>query len=228
MMTPIRAVGVIVQSPKLMMWSALPMAILIIVLSLVIYAILAGLGTWLTAAFTGFFASYAGVAATIVQILVAITLLYLSVFSLTILVSLFASPFNDLLAEATERELGVPGVPGASASRLIRVFFLDLRKTALTLTLSIAIGLFMLIPVVGLIGLLATALINTFTFVTYPQSRRETGVRDSIAWVRANLPASLGFGLTLVVLFSVPVINLFSIPLAVVGGTLLFVEREQA
>jgi CysZ protein len=225
-MTPIQAVGVIFSSPKLLMWSVLPIAVTVVVLSLLFYALLAGVWKWALSSFTGYFASWSGAFGVVAEILAALAFLYVTVFTLSTLVSLFASPFNDLLAESTEKALGVLDVPPTTVGRLIRVFFLDLRKTVITLSLALMIALFMLVPVVGLLGLLGTAFLNTFTFVTYPQSRRETGVRDSIRWVRDHWAVSLGFGFTLLFLFAIPVVNLFAIPVAVVGGTLLWTEAR--
>lgn len=227
-MTPIRAVGVIFSSPKLITWSALPILATIVVLSVVFYALLAGLWTWAQTSFTGYFANYSGALAVIMQVIAAVVFLYFAGYSLSILTSFFASPFNDILAESAERVLGVTDTPPTTTKRLLRVFFLDLRKTVIALSLSILFSLILLIPVAGLIGFVGIAWLNTFTFVTYPQSRRETGVRDSMRWIRRNLPASLGFGATLIVLFTVPVINIFALPVAVVGGTLLYIERSRS
>lgn len=226
MVTPIQAVGVIFSSPKLLMWSVLPIAVTVVVLAVLFYALMAGVWTWALSTFTGYFASWTGTFAVVIEIVVALVFLYVSAFTLSTLTSLFASPFNDILAESTERHLGVTDIPPTTFGRLVRVFFLDLRKTLITLTLAVALALFMLIPVIGLLGLVGTSLLNTFTFVTYPQSRRETGVRESIAWIRRNWAASLGFGFTLIFLFAIPVINLFAIPVSVVGGTLLWLKKE--
>lgn len=224
--TPIRAVGVIFSSPKLLTLSALPILTTCIILALIFYALMAGLWTWITGYFTGFFADYQTGLMVAFAAIAAIMFIYVSINTVAILISFFSSPFNDILAEATERSMGVPEVPGFSAGRALRVLILDLRKTLLALIISLSLSIGLLIPFVGIAAFLAIALLNTFTFVTYPQSRRMLGVRDSFKWVMRNVPTSLGFGLTTTFLFSIPVINLFALPISVVGGTLLFLDRS--
>ena len=43
-----------------------------------------------------------------------------------------------------------------------------------------------------------------------------------------GLPASAGFGLVALTLVSVPFVNLLSVPVCVVAGTLLYVDRVRA
>jgi uncharacterized protein involved in cysteine biosynthesis len=71
---------------------------------------------------------------------------------------------------------------------------------------------------------LGFSLITTLTFISYPQSRRQLGLIQCLAWMRKNLFASLGFGLATMILFGIPVVNAFALPLSVVGGTLLYLE----
>ena len=223
--TPIRAVGVIVSSPKLITWSAFPIFTMLVVLSVVFYCLMAGLWTWITTHFTGFFAGYHSALMAAVGVIAGLIFIYAVIQSLAILTSLVASPFNDFLAESAERELGVVNVPGFTFKRALRVFFLDLRKTCLSLILSLILSLCLLIPVVGIAAFIGIALLTTFTFITYPQSRRELGVWESFRWVRSEFPSSMGFGLTSALMFTIPVINIFALPICVVGGTLLYLER---
>ncbi|MBS1958676.1 MAG: EI24 domain-containing protein [Bdellovibrionales bacterium] len=222
--TPIRAVGVIFSSPKLLTLSALPILTTCVVLAVVFYALMAGLWSYVAAHFTGYFAQYQSGLMVAFAAVAGIMFIYVAINSVAILISFFSSPFNDILAEATERSMGVPEVPGFTVGRALRILALDFRKTLLALILSLSLSLGLLIPFVGILAFLAIALLNTFTFVTYPQSRRLFGVRSSFKWVLRNVPLSMGFGLTTTFLFSIPVINIFALPISVVGGTLLFLE----
>lgn len=224
-LTPIQAVGLIVPSTRLLTLSALPILVTCAVLAVAFYALMTGVWTLASTTFTGFFADYQTGLGWLMMVVAGFAFLFLSIHSLSLLTGLFASPLNDFLAEATEKQLGVKNIPGFGIGRLIRVFFLDLRKSVFTLAASLVFGLLLLLPGIGLIGLPGLALTYTLSFVTYPQSRREHGLIHSIRWVTGErLPESLGFGLMLTALFSIPVINLFALPVAVVAGTMLFVQ----
>jgi CysZ protein len=222
--TPVRAVGVIVSSPKLIVLSAIPILITIVVLSLVFYALMTGVWSLASSTFTGFFADYQTGMGVVLVALTAVVFLYFSIQSLTLITSLCASPFNDLLAEQTERVQGIQNVPGFTLQRFAKVFWIDLKKSLVSAMASIVLSLFLLIPVVGVAAIPGIALITAFTFVTYPQSRRELGVRDSLGWVKKNWGLALGFGLVMSLLFAIPVLNLFALPVAVVSGTLLYLD----
>jgi len=219
--TPVRAVTVIFAHPKLIALSGLPILTTVVLLSFAIYAILAGFGSWAHTTFLNHSASLSLIA----SIVFGLALVFFAINSLTFLSSLVASPFNDWLAESTEHSVQVPNVPTQNLARFIRVFFVDLRKTVLSLALSVLFTLGGLIPVVGIAFLLGLSLLNTFTFVTYPQSRRMHGIRASWKWISQHLAMSLGFGIVTTLMFSIPVANLFALPISVVGGTLLYFRK---
>lgn len=87
------------------------------------------------------------------------------------------------------------------------------------------------LPVVGQVvytafGLFFTAIYFAADYVDWPASRRGHGVRVRIGLLRANLPTALGFGAGVAVLLFVPFVQLFFMPAAVAGGTLLFLDLE--
>jgi len=93
---------------------------------------------------------------------------------------------------------------------------------------GIIFSLGMLLPVANVIFFLGLALLNTFTFITYPQSRREHGLSESLQWIRNHFWLSLGFGITTLLLFSIPLVDFFALPVSVVGGTILFFEASHS
>ncbi len=193
-------------------------------IAIAIYAVL--IGAWSasqTLFHTWFGQSFAfgsGILATLAVLLLA----YFFLITLNLLIQLISSPFNDLLAEGTEKALGET-VPPFSFTHLIKVFFLDLRKTGLNFGLTIVflgVGLF---PFMGALSILGLAFVQTLSFVAYPQSRRNHGVAESLRWIQRNPFLSLGFGLASLLLFSVPVINLFALPVSVMAGTLVYLKK---
>jgi CysZ protein len=228
--TPLRAVALILFDPRLLTLSALPILLSCVFLAITFYALMAGAYTWLLHWFTifsnGWMAQFSEVVHFLISLIIIVVFILFSTNLVMILTTFIASPLNDFLAEATEGALHEPKIK-KSFFYLLKVFFLDLRKTIFTLIFTIFFGLGLLLPGVGMVFFLGVALLNTFTFVTYSQSRRAHGFRDSLRWIFQNFWLALGFGITTTALFSVPPFNLFAIPLSVVGGTMLFLNRDR-
>lgn len=222
--TPGRVLALAISHPKLIVLSAFPIFITLLVVAISIYGILIGaLGFFKQNLFhwMGSYSNFAGGMAAFILVAIA---LYFALQTITLLMALCSSPFNDLIAEATEEATGQVRIQ-QSVSTFIRVFFLDLRKTALSIGFVILLSILSFVPLVGVFSFLGFALVQTFTFVTYPQSRRRHGIRESLSWIRQNWVTSLGFGLASLLIFGIPVLNLFAIPIAVIGGTLIFLKK---
>ncbi len=215
---PLRALKLIMLDPKLLSLSVMPVLITLAAMAGLIYFSLAGASTFIYT----YLGPYFGGAA---QGVLLIALLFLAFQSMILIVSLFAIPFNDWLAEQTEKSSGVALTHGSGVSYYSRVMFLDILKTILNLVLTILFTLGTWIPLVGIIFFLGLALLNTLNFIAYPQSRRLEGVSASLTWLKQNGPRSFGFGIATLILFSIPVINFFALPISVVGGTLLYLKR---
>ena len=220
--TPFHALKLILAHQKLLGLCLAPVFATVIFLTLVIYALLSGAWVFVHSAFLAGVAAYSGVLFFIVSALLLSAFSFFAVSILTFLNTLFASPLNDILAEKTETILGIKDVPHWSIGRFFRVFWLDFRKTLITLFVGVIFGLGMLVPVANTLFFFGLALLNCFTFITYPQSRREHGILESLQWIRNHFWLSLGFGITTLILFSIPLVDFFALPISVVGGTLLF------
>lgn len=223
--SPLRALRLLLQQPRLMGLFILPMLITLVSLSLAIYAILTGvwtavqgmLATWLGA--TG--ASWGAGA---LSLLTALLITYFALSSLNVLIQLVASPFNDILAEHTEKALGLqPSEEGVL--HLLTVFLIDLRKTALALALTVGLLIWGTLPVLGLLSFVGMAFVQAFTFLSYPQSRRRMGLKHSVLWMFAHPARSLGLGLASLILYNIPVLNLFALPICVMAGTLTYLKK---
>ena len=167
-----------------------------------------------------------------VNIITKILLFLVGAFTFVFTSSIVASPFNDMLAEKTERyiEPPLPEVTEKGFHAQIKLIGIDLVKTVATGLASIIAILFSLIPIVNIFTFSIAFLLITFQFISYPQTRRGIGLKQGLGFLWTHLFASLGFGLALSFLFAVPFFSSFILPIAVVGGTLLvgraFGERE--
>lgn len=75
------------------------------------------------------------------------------------------------------------------------------------------------------VGVTLTATLACLDFLNPPLERRRLSFRAKLGLIGRSLPASAGFGLSCLVLVSIPVLNLFTIPLCILAGTLFFSER---
>ncbi len=222
--SPFRVLGLLLEHPSLFLLFILPMALTLLVLSCVIFALIAGTWSASQALFHSILGHTFGIGSGIFSFIAGLAIVYSSMFIMNLLIQLLSSPFNDLLAERTEMALGEP--PSKTGLMwAVFVFWIDLKKTALNLLLTIFFSLLGLIPGVGLMALPGLAMVQAFTFLSYPQNRRKDGIRASWAWIKENPYRSLGFGTASLLLFTIPVINLFALPISVIAGTITYLRK---
>jgi CysZ protein len=145
--------------------------------------------------------------------------------------SLALAPLQDPISEATEARCGNFTAPKFSIARTVRSSGVSIAHTASRLAILLA-GYLVLIPLnfVAGIGSGAYFVLSTIwaswwlcaEYVSGPSARHLKSFGVTIAAMRRHTLASLGFGLSLFVVLWVPVLNFFLVPVAIVGGTLLF------
>jgi CysZ protein len=223
--SPLRVLALLLQQPRLLILFIVPMMITAVVLSLAIYGILTGVWGMLEGLLTHWLgASGAFWGAGALSALAGALIAYFGLCSLNVLLQLASSPFNDILAEQTEKALGLD-TPKENLLHLIQVFWIDLRKAILILLLTAGLILWSTIPMAGILSVLGMAWLQAFSFLSYPQSRRKLGLLHSLAWTISNPYRTLGFGIACLVLSNTPVLNLFSLPICVMAGTLVFHKK---
>jgi CysZ protein len=166
--------------------------------------------------------------------LIAGTLLVLLGSVLVVLLSsIVAAPFNDALSEAVERIVTRGAAPGFSLRRMIADVARTIRLEVLKAFVYVAVVAPMFlasffVPGIGqllsLAGFALSALYLGLDYVDWPAARRDWSVSDRVRLVRRQLPAVLGFGASVWVLLFIPLFNLFFMPAAVAGGTMLFLD----
>lgn len=145
--------------------------------------------------------------------------------------SLVLAPLQDPISEATEEHCGGFTAPPFSVGRFFRSIGTSLAHTASRLAI-IVFGFLVLFPLhfVPALGsalyfALSTAWAAwwlTAEYLSGPMARHLMPWKRVTESMRKNRWVSFGFGLALYVLLWVPVLNFFLVPIAVVGGTLLF------
>jgi CysZ protein len=145
--------------------------------------------------------------------------------------ALLGSPWYGQLSEQLERlQRGqVEMVPVGLVRELGRAIVFELKKLLLLVTFGFGFFLLNFFPglgsVVASVGsiTLATALI-CLDFLDPPLERRRLGFRQKLGFIFGALPGSASFGLVCLGLVSIPLINLFTVPICIAAGTLFYCD----
>lgn len=145
---------------------------------------------------------------------------------------LVGAPWYGELSEQLEiLRLGQLSVQEISLGQEVwRAMAFELKKLTLILTIG-GLGL-LLNSLPGLGALLAsglgiglTATLTCLDCYDPPLERRRLRFRHKLSLIARNLPASAGFGLVCLLLISIPLVNLVTLPLCVSAGTLFCCDR---
>jgi CysZ protein len=172
-------------------------------------------------------------------------LFYVFIFLLVVLLSyvaffviqaILSAPFNDLLSERAEllayEKDAPPFAIGMFLKGLGKTLVHELAK--LSIYLAIIIPLFLLnlvIPVIGPIVFLffggyISAIFFAYDFMDFCMARRDWTFGKKWRVLKQNRALTVGFGAAMHGSLLIPVFGLLCIPMAAVGGTLLFCDLE--
>jgi len=169
----------------------------------------------------------------LIELVAAVLITLLGLILVVVLSSIVAAPFNDALSEAVELIVTGASVPPFSLRRMLVDVGRAIRIELLKVLIYAAIVGPMFVTsffvpgigqVVSLVGFALTAVYLGIDYVDWPAARRDWTVGDRVALGRRQLPAIAGFGTGVWALLFIPVVNLFFMPAAVAGGTMLFLS----
>lgn len=163
-----------------------------------------------------------------------VLLLFLLTF--TTVGAIIAGPFNELLSERVEQMQGgsLPQEPGGiwqQARKSARSAWESIKHVGIYLSGFAILLLWNLLPGIGalmytILATLWTLLFLALEFGDYYFARHWVLFRTRWRKLWGHLWASLGFGAGCALLLMIPLLNLFLMPGAVAGGTLLWMELE--
>jgi CysZ protein len=245
---PIEGLGFIRQH-RLWGMAAIPTIVNILLFVIVVAVTLWLVVPWLTglestlqpASSEGIWASLLGVLAKVLTvvlwILVPLAILIIGAGIIVLVGQAVASPFLDLLSEKVETiVLGTEPAP-ATVARTVRSIVVACADVVWTLVFFLAVNIPLLlinfIPVLGAVlnaalsfGFAALLLSQEFVGLSLARQLVSYPARWRVVW--ANRWEGLGFGCTTMLLLLVPGLNLILLPLASVGGTLLYCDLKAA
>jgi len=157
-------------------------------------------------------------------------------FSFTVVGNLIASPFNEILSERTEALVTGRAVSVRFSLREAWRTLLDEGKKMLLFVAGMGILLLLnLIPGFGtliysVLSLLLTVYFLVIEYTGHVFGRKGLGFADQRRFLRGRRFLAMGFGVGVLCLLAVPLLQFFAIPLGVVGATLLWCDcrREES
>lgn len=171
--------------------------------------------------------------------LFAISVLLVLVYSFTLIANLVAAPFNGLLAEAVERQLTGQSLEQTGDWRALLADILpsvwsELQKLGYFALRALPLLLLFVVPGINLLApvlwLIFSAWMLALEYADYPLGNHGLKFRDQRPRLRQRRSLALGFGLTVLGLMLIPIVNFVAMPAAVAGATAMWVRelREQS
>ena len=173
----------------------------------------------------------------VVMVFVFLLMLVLGYVAFFIIQTILSAPFNDILTERVEMLAVDKDPPPFTFARFTRGIAVTLVHTVVKLSIYIffmvpLIIIGWIIPVVGPIissvgGFIVTAYFVSYDQMDYAMARREWSFGRKVRVVSKNLSLTFGFGSSMAGVLLIPLLGILFIPLAAVGGTLLFCDLER-
>lgn len=164
--------------------------------------------------------------------LFAVTVLVLVFYTFTLVANLIGGPFNGMLAEQVENLVNPqhnrpPARPLWQEIAITPV--VELKKIAYFLLWALPLLVLFFIPLVNLaaplIWMAFSAWMLALQYAEYPMANHRIAFKDQRQLLAKKRGLVLGFGAMVLLLTLIPVLNFVSMPAAVIGATLLWVER---
>lgn len=172
----------------------------------------------------------------LVWVLFFLSFFLVFIYAFAALGAVVAAPFNGLLAEKTETYLtgripvdrgvlenikDVPRIIG----RQFAIIFYYLPRALLILVLYF-------VPVVHgfaiILWFVFSAWFLAMQYLDFPTDNHRVSVSELRAWLDQRRAVTLGFGISLMFVMSIPIINFFAIPAAAAGATKFWVEENRS
>lgn len=225
----IEGAGLIFSKPY-RLYVLLPIVLNMLVLSALSYYGILQIDNWLTIFSQWLPDALSWLYFILMPLAVASFLIILSLF-FTFFLSLLASPFNSLLCEKVETEMDLPKVEEPLSSIIARVLPRELAKLGYILPRYIGLLLLSLVPVLNLIApalwLWFGGWLMAFQYLDYSFDTHNKSIKELKVAMRKQQISVVSFGLLILLLMSVPIINWFVMPAAVIGATRYRVTRME-
>jgi CysZ protein len=149
-----------------------------------------------------------------------------------LLVSLVASPFNDLLSERCEKMIQGE-IPGSAINSLkqrfgiiLKIIFNEVKKLSFIISLSLIAFVLNFFPLFTPLTLVLTSILMAINFLDYSWSRHHLTLSECLSEIKKNFWIYTLSGFAFMFLMTIPVANLIALPFGVVFFTLARIKRN--
>ncbi|EKO3371131.1 sulfate transporter CysZ [Vibrio fluvialis] len=166
--------------------------------------------------------------------LLVITILATFSYFFSTLANFIAAPFNGLLAEKVEEKLTGKKVNDDGVLAVVkdvpRIMAREWRKLVYVLPKAIGLFILLLIPALGqtlgpILWFIFTAWMLAIQYCDYPFDNHKVTFNDMRNSLKQKQGKAYTFGMLVSVLTTIPVVNLFVMPVAVCGATAIWVNE---
>lgn len=167
--------------------------------------------------------------------LFALTYLFISFYTFTIIANLIGAPFNGILAAKIEQQLTGKLPPESDKSVLraaLPAIMGELRKLIYLTFLTIPVLILMVIPGINAVGSILWVILGfwflSIEYVDYPMGNHAIGFKEQRKVLRRSYLSSLAFGAGAGLLLLIPIINFAAMPATVAGATRWWVNQQNS
>lgn len=178
--------------------------------------------------------SWGNIISWLVGIVMTVVLYFVVSWTFVLIISIIASPFNDVISSRVERAVLGKNKEEVGASftqmfgRIFRILWNESKKIVFIVVLSLFGFLLSFIPFLVPVSIFISALLLAIGFLDYSWSRHDMKFTECLKDLKGSLASySLG-GIAFLFLIAVPVVNLFVLPYAVVYFTVLYSDSQKA
>lgn len=165
--------------------------------------------------------------------ILTIMLYFVVNWTFVIILSLIASPFNDLLSSRIEKLVKGDDLPNFSSSmqgvfkNFLSTIINEIKKISFVVILSILAMLLGYIPLLTPISVIVTVLLLAISYLDYSWSRNEIPFSICRADVRKNLISYIFGGGIFMTIIAIPLLNIIVPSLATSYFTVLWVKNNE-
>lgn len=219
-----RAAGVLWRAPRVLLWLAPPLLITLVLDAVVFWFAFDWMRGWIAGLLpaSGWLASLR----TVLDVLGAVAVIAVLGLSFSWVFLAFASPFQDFISAAVEREVRGSAVPDpAGISGFLRSILQSLVQAVVLTFFSLIFLLLAFIPVAGpVLFFVWSAFALGYSFVSVHSGRTGQRFADRRAFAWRHRGAVFGLGAVVAGFSLVPLANVLLMPVFVVAGTLLHID----
>ena len=170
----------------------------------------------------------------IVGIVMTVVLYFVISWTFVLIISIIASPFNDVISARVERAILGKSEEDVSDNfsnmfkRIFQILWNESKKIVFIIVLSVFGFLLSFIPFLVPVSMIISALLLAIGFLDYSWSRNNMKFSDCVGNLKGSLVSYMLGGIVFLFMIAVPVLNLFVLPYAVVYFTVLYADSKKA